>query len=44
MDQEGIAFSPARVNPLESLQVADFSNVQYLQIVDSEEELEDKGT
>lgn len=43
-DQGGITYSPHRVNPLATLQVANFSNINYLPIEPSEEEVEDQGT
>ncbi|KAI1140245.1 hypothetical protein F5Y05DRAFT_310514 [Hypoxylon sp. FL0543] len=39
-EQEGIAYCAARVDPITHVQVADFSQVQYLNIEDSEPEVE----
>jgi hypothetical protein len=37
-DSNGVAYCPIRHNPFQHVQYADFSQVQYLQIVDSEDE------
>lgn len=46
-DQEGITYSPSRLDPLANVQFADFSRVQYLKLGEQEEEeqeTDDKGT
>lgn len=37
-EKEGVVYSPARVDPYSSLEYADFSNVQYLEIQNSDQE------
>lgn len=40
---QGVAFCPARVDPFSHVQVADFSKVQFLQVVDSDDEAQQSG-
>lgn len=40
---EGIAFSPQRFDPTAYVQYADYTNIQFLQIKDSEDEEDAKG-
>ncbi|KAL7622777.1 hypothetical protein AAE478_006456 [Parahypoxylon ruwenzoriense] len=44
MTDQGIAYCSARVDPYAHVQVADFSNIQYLELHHSEEEINDQGT
>lgn len=36
MSYEGVAYDPVRLNPLANIQYADYSNIQYLQTEDSD--------
>ncbi|KAK9415381.1 hypothetical protein SUNI508_10571 [Seiridium unicorne] len=42
-DSEGVAFCPVRYDPFSHVQVADFSKVRYMEIVDSDDEAAQQG-
>jgi hypothetical protein len=40
---QGVSFCPVRVDPFSHVQVADFSKVQFTQVVDSDDEAQPSG-